>query len=186
MAAEPGITARAVRATGQGQTTESSRASGANDANVERVLRVVLSRVGKERSVATLGLAPPELGKLRIRMEMHAERLALRIDAETEAARRLLAEQLDALRRGLEATGVQLERVEVRALEPPPDPRDPGTPGHPGTFGGDPSGANRRDAEDGGSAGAAGTESTPSEAAVAPVAPGDWESAAEPLVNIWA
>jgi len=186
MAAESGITARAVRATGQGQTTESSRASGANDANVERVLRVVLSRVGKERSVATLGLAPPELGKLRIRMEMHAERLALRIDAETEAARRLLAEQLDALRRGLEATGVQLERVEVRALEPPPDPRDPGTPGHPGTFGGDPSGANRRDAEDGGSAGAAGTESTPSEAAVAPVAPGDWESAAEPLVNIWA
>jgi len=186
MAAEPGITARAVRATGQGQTTESSRASGANDANVERVLRVVLSRVGKERSVATLGLAPPELGKLRIRMEMHAERLALRIDAETEAARRLLAEQLDALRRGLEATGVQLERVEVRALEPPPDPPEPGTSGYSNTFGGDPSGANRRDAEDAGSAGGSGTESAPWEATVAPAAPGDWESAAEPLVNIWA
>jgi len=186
MTTAPGTAARPTRAAGQGRTTDTARASGTNDANVERVLRVVLSRLGKERSVATLGLAPPELGKLRIRMDMHAERLALRIDAETEAARRLLAEQLDALRRGLEATGVQLERVEVRALEPPPDSRHPGTPGHAGPFGGDHSGANRRDAEDSGSAGASGTESTPSEAAVAPVAPGDWESAAEPLVNIWA
>jgi flagellar hook-length control protein FliK len=82
-------------------------------------LRVIHAQLGRDRSTATLRLDPPELGRIVLRMELNREQLALRIDTETDAARRLLTEQVNALRRGLEASGIQLERFDVRAPEPP-------------------------------------------------------------------
>ncbi len=92
-----------------------------NDANVARILRSIHARLGRERSVATLRLDPPELGMMRMRMELQQNQLTLTVDTQTSQARRLLTEQLDALRQGLEAAGVRLERVEIRTMEPAPD-----------------------------------------------------------------
>jgi flagellar hook-length control protein FliK len=86
-----------------------------NDENVERILRFIQTRIGKERSVATLRLEPPELGTLRLRMDLRADELTLEVETQTVAARKLLTEHTDTLRRSLEAAGIHLERVEVRA-----------------------------------------------------------------------
>lgn len=88
------------------------------DANVERILRLIHTRLGKDRSVSTIRLDPPELGSLRVRMDLRAEQLVLRFDADNPAARDLLLREMDALRQGLEAAGVQLRHVEVRGPEP--------------------------------------------------------------------
>ncbi len=103
-------------------------ATGKGDANVERVLRLMHSRLGRDRSVATLRMDPPELGMIRMRMDLRHNELTLWIDTETDAARRLLGEQLDALRRGLESAGIQLQRVELRVTESSQFSPDAGTP----------------------------------------------------------
>jgi len=86
-----------------------------SEANIERILRLIRTQIGAQRSTATLRLEPPELGSIRLRMDLRGDRLTLEVQTETSAAQRLLSEQLDALRRSLEAGGIQLERVEIRA-----------------------------------------------------------------------
>lgn len=88
------------------------------DANMERILRSIHTRIREDQSTAILRLDPPELGKLRMQMDLRGSQLTLQVDAQTAEARRLLSENLDTLRRGLEAAGIQLERVELR-VEPP-------------------------------------------------------------------
>jgi flagellar hook-length control protein FliK len=90
-------------------------------ANIERIVRVVRSRISAERSHTVLRLAPPELGSLRLQLDLRGEALTLRVDTSTDLAHRLLSEDLDKLRHGLEASGIQLERIEVR---PPPQTPD--------------------------------------------------------------
>jgi flagellar hook-length control protein FliK len=84
------------------------------DANIERLVRVLRSRINGQRSRTVLRLDPPELGRLRLQMDLRGAALTLRIDASTEMAHRLLSQDVEKLRHGLEASGIQLERVEIR------------------------------------------------------------------------
>ncbi|MFO0839158.1 MAG: flagellar hook-length control protein FliK [Phycisphaerae bacterium] len=68
-------------------------------------------------STTTMRLDPPELGMLRLRMELRDETLRLDVDAQSRAAQRLLSEHIDALRDGLAAAGIHLQQVEIRASE---------------------------------------------------------------------
>lgn len=88
-----------------------------NDANTERILRVLRSQISENRARATLRLDPPELGTVKLHLDLRQDVLALRIDTATGAAHRLLSEHVESLRQGLEAAGIQLERVEIRAPE---------------------------------------------------------------------
>jgi len=122
----------AVAATAESNSTRQGRLAGAktvesepvskNDTNIERIVRLLRLRIGKDRSVATLRLDPPELGKIRLHMDLRHDRLTLQVETQTVAARRLLGEQLDTLRRNLEASGIHLERVEIRSPEPTNSP----------------------------------------------------------------
>ncbi|MBU0639925.1 MAG: flagellar hook-length control protein FliK [Planctomycetes bacterium] len=105
---------RAASASSAANTQASATAEKAEDANIERILRVVRSQIGKEHSRATLRLDPPELGTIRLHMDLRKDALSLRIDTQTQMAQRLLSEQLDGLRQGLASSGIQLERVEIR------------------------------------------------------------------------
>ena len=87
---------------------------GKSDTNVERVLRVLRSQIGRENARVTLRLDPPELGTVRLQMDLRKDVLSLRIDTQTTMAHRLLSEQVESLRQGLHATGIELERVEIR------------------------------------------------------------------------
>ncbi|MEW6252694.1 MAG: flagellar hook-length control protein FliK [Planctomycetota bacterium] len=97
------------------------------DANTERILRLVHTRIGQERSVATLRLDPPELGTVRLHIDLRGEQLGLLIETQTPAARRVLEDELETLRRGLAASGIQLERVALRTA--PPEQAVPDTRG---------------------------------------------------------
>jgi flagellar hook-length control protein FliK len=93
-----------------------SRAADTADrgANIERIVRVIAQRIGAERSHTVMRLDPPELGSLRLEMDLKGDVLVLRIDTSTHVAHRLLSEDVDKLRQGLEVSGIHLERVDVR------------------------------------------------------------------------
>ena len=95
-------------------TRNTEQSSSKSDANIERILRVVRGQITKDRATATIRLDPPELGRIKLHLDLRQDALSLRIDTQTGAARRLLSEQIESLRQGLEAAGVHLERVEIR------------------------------------------------------------------------
>jgi hypothetical protein len=119
--------------------------------NVERVLRVLRGSLRREHTTTVIRMDPPELGALRLELDLRKEVLTLRMSAETAAAQDLLRDELDALRRGLEAAGIRLERVEIHPLAPAQD----ATPF--GAFGGS---AQRRGESSGESAGRPGGVTT--------------------------
>jgi len=167
---------------------------GSSDANMARIMRLVLARVGKDRSVATLRLDPPELGSVRLRLDLRNDQLSLQIDAQTPAARRLLSDQLDVLRRSLEAAGIQLDHVEVRVPAAPEVvrsstshlPGNPDTPPQPDVWAHNQDGRGQQEAGSAGGGPAQGTDAppmAPAEPVLREVMP---EPAAESLVNILA
>lgn len=188
-AAPPATTGTARPAAGTPSTSrQAGEPTGRSDANVERILRLVYARIGQERSVATLRLDPPELGTVRVHMDLRHENLAVRVETQTPAAQRLLAEHIETLRQGLEAAGIQLDRIEVRAPAAAdgtgPRSQSPDVPlgdGHTAT---------PRDTHSAGGGGRGGTESPPGEWSEeeSPATDRWWtaEPAAESLVNIWA
>ena len=114
---------------------------------------------------------------------MRQDALSLRIDTQTGAARRLLSEQVESLRQGLEAAGIRLERVEIRepAAAVPDEQTDvpPESDAQPG----------ERDAATDGDAehpADAGTDSYPASPDDAPERDPISEPATESLVNILA
>jgi len=167
---------------------------GSSDANMARIMRLVLTRVGKDRSVATLRLDPPELGSVRLRLDLRNDQLSLQIDAQTPAARRLLSDQLDVLRRNLEAAGIQLDHVEVRVPAAPEVvrsstshlPGNPDTSPQPDVWAHNQDGRGQQEAGSAGGGPAQGTDAppmAPAEPVIREVMP---EPAAESLVNILA
>lgn len=84
------------------------------DANLSRILRFIRTRIDGEKSTTHLRLDPPALGTLRLRLDLQHAGARLEIETSTPLAHRLLSEQLDALRQGLEASGIRLEHAAVR------------------------------------------------------------------------
>lgn len=157
--------------------------AGKTDATIERIVRLLQSRVGREQSVATLRLDPPELGMIRLHMHLRAEQVSLRVEATTPAARRLLLDDLDALRRGLEAAGLRLESVDVR-LVARDAPESPGPTSHAGQSQTHPDSPDRQ-----GDQAPPDTPTTDRGPAPPGAAASDESSpppAAESLVNLWA
>lgn len=127
--ANPPGTAHSTRGPGKGASLSAAKTDGsrpaenaARDANIERIVRLVRSRISGERAHAVLRLDPPELGRLRLHMDLRGTALALRVDTSTEVAHRLLCEDVGKLRDGLDAAGIQLERIEIRPPTLAPEP----------------------------------------------------------------
>ena len=95
--------------------------------NLKRIVRVVSQHLRENSSRTVMRIDPPELGSLRLEMNLRGDALTLRIDTSTHLARHLLQEDVEKLRHGLEAAGIHLERVEVRP--PPTSPDAPDSPG---------------------------------------------------------
>lgn len=159
--------------------------SAEREARIERIVRVIYSEIGRERSRTTLRLDPPEIGMIRMHMDLQKDRLLLRIDTQTEVAHRLLSEDIDALRQGLAQWGIHLEKVEMRPL---PQRFDP--PAEGGTHSPPQEGSSRQDT-DGSATGRPEREAAGSGRflpARAGERPGgeETQSAGEPRLNVWA
>jgi flagellar hook-length control protein FliK len=157
-----------------------------SDANIERIVRYLHTRIGKERSVATLRLDPPELGTIRLRMDLRNDQLSLEVETHTAAAQQLLADQAETLRRSLEVSGIHLERLEIRAPAVTPDASDAHHPPQAGVWTGADQNRAHSDAESagGGSSGEAESPAAEPPELVGGAVPS--EPVAESLVNIWA
>ena len=93
--------------------------SAERQANIDRIVRIVRGSFNARHSHSVMRIDPPDLGSLRLQMDLRGESLTLRIDTSTDVAHRLLLEDVHKLRDGLEASGVRLERIEVRPPTPP-------------------------------------------------------------------
>lgn len=93
-------------------------------ANVERLLRVVRQELREGASSTVVRLNPPELGRLRVQLDLRGEALMLDIQTESPLAHQLLSREIETLRERLDSAGIALERVEIRApqgQQPTPD-----------------------------------------------------------------
>ena len=170
-------------------TTAGTRAAaetakaGKSDANIERMLRVVRSQISQDRTRATLRLDPPELGTIRLQMDLRKDVLSLRVETQTPLAHRLLTEQVESLRQGLQASGIQLEHVEVRPPAATDEANDPNLSQHADARQTGHEQSNHADAEHSQDAG---TDSSPTTPAETTARDTTTEPAAESLVNILA
>ncbi|MCE9607546.1 MAG: flagellar hook-length control protein FliK [Planctomycetia bacterium] len=105
----------AARATGS-DVEQSGGLSTADRARfVQRVARAV--RTTHERGgELQIRLSPPELGQLRLQVQMTDGTLSARIEAETPQAKQLLTENLGVLRDRLAEQNVRVERIDVELM----------------------------------------------------------------------
>jgi len=114
--------------------------SGANQAEqVERIARVIRASLSRGGSRVSLQLDPPDLGHLRVQMQLRGSDLFARFEAQTDAARAFLEQNLGQLRESLASSGLRLVEAAVEH-RPPGDGAAGGQTSGPGTFLGDAAG----------------------------------------------
>ena len=91
---------------------------------IDRIVQLVRSRSLGEKTSATLRLDPPNLGTLKLHMDLDHDQLTLRMEPETITAQELLTKHMDQLRSSLEAGGIQLVQVQIVPPTQPMDGRD--------------------------------------------------------------
>lgn len=88
-----------------------------NDAvNSARLTRGLNSAVNQQGGTVTLRLTPPDLGTVRIQLNLQGTNVTAQFHAETDSAQRLLTQQLGQLRTSLESQGLNVEKLGVQAM----------------------------------------------------------------------
>ena len=89
--------------------------------SIEKLARVVQSRLNGKNPTMVLRLDPPELGQLRVDVRMQEQMLTVRFETQTQEGYDTLQSQLTDLKNALKAQGIQLDRLEVelRTTTPP-------------------------------------------------------------------
>lgn len=87
------------------------------DANVARVTRGLQSALQQNGGTVTLRLHPPELGVVRIEVEIQNNTVTARFQTETESVRQLLMHQIRSLRSTLEGQGLVVDRLHVQTQQ---------------------------------------------------------------------
>jgi len=115
-AADPAATKQGEPAARPAGAEPAQRAPGSEQADrvrfVQRVARAFESAAERGGTVR-LRLHPPELGSLRIELTVRDGRMNARLEAETEAARNLIVDNLPALRQRLAEHQIRVERFDV-------------------------------------------------------------------------
>ena len=91
-----------------------------DQANVSRVTRALSAAVNQHGGAVTLRLSPPEMGIIRVEMQIDQATVRAQLIAEHESARSLLTQQLGELRRALHSQGLIVDRLEVQTMSSSP------------------------------------------------------------------
>ena len=114
-----------INPTGTTQTSDAARQvqvqaaanTGDNDAlNTARLTRGLANAVQQRGGAVTLRLTPPEMGTVRIQMQITGTNVSASFHAESASAQTLLTTQLAQLRSALESKGMSVERLSVQPL----------------------------------------------------------------------
>lgn len=106
-----------------------------------QIARGLAAALRQREGRVTIRLTPEMLGRLRVDLEISADRITAHIAASTDQARRLLEDNVVSLRTALEATGLGVERIEVvgtpaePASQPSPAASRNDSASHPGAHG---------------------------------------------------
>lgn len=84
------------------------------DANLARIARGLQSAISQNGGAVTLRLHPPELGAVRIEVEIHDGVIRAQFQAQNESVRTLLMHQLQNLRQALQGHGLVVDRLDVQ------------------------------------------------------------------------
>jgi flagellar hook-length control protein FliK len=91
--------------------------TGDNDSlNTARLTRGLANAVQQRGGAVTLRLTPPEMGTVRIQMQITGTNVSASFHAETSSAQTLLTTQLAQLRSALESKGMSVDRLTVQPL----------------------------------------------------------------------
>jgi len=85
--------------------------------NTARIARGLQNAVQQKGGAVTLRLTPPEMGTVRIQLQIHNGTVNAQFHAETESTRTLLNQQLSQLRTSLEQQGLSVERLGVQTMQ---------------------------------------------------------------------
>ncbi|MEM7577020.1 MAG: flagellar hook-length control protein FliK, partial [Planctomycetota bacterium] len=92
------------------------RSDGPDALNEARLARGLKSALNQQGGTVTLRLTPPEMGTVRIQMQLQGTQVTAQFHAETGAARNLLQQQLGQLRTALEGQGLSVDRLGVQSM----------------------------------------------------------------------
>lgn len=98
-----------------GSPTPPSSGAPDTDANVARIARGLQSALQQHGGSVTLRLTPPELGAVRVQLELADGVVRADLTAEREGVRQLLTHQLHHLRQSLESHGLVVDRLQVQS-----------------------------------------------------------------------
>lgn len=87
--------------------------------NVDRVARGLRTAVNQGGGTVTLRLNPPELGLVRIQMEVQDGVVSAKFTTEHESVRHLLNQQMGQLREALQRQGLSIDRLDVQTQATP-------------------------------------------------------------------
>lgn len=103
---------------GQAQTGSQaqSNASNPSDLNAARLARGLQSAVQQRGGSVTLRLTPPDMGTVRISLQINGGSVNAQFHTQTESARQLLNQQWSQLRHALESQGLNVERLGAQTM----------------------------------------------------------------------
>lgn len=84
--------------------------------NTARIARGLQNAVQQKGGAVTLRLTPPEMGMVRIQLQMQSGTVNAQFHAETESTRTLLSQQMSQLRSSLEQQGLTVDRLGVQTM----------------------------------------------------------------------
>ncbi|MBI1336388.1 MAG: hypothetical protein GC164_05440 [Phycisphaera sp.] len=102
----------------QGPTLPQPAPTDQDDANVSRVLRGLTGNVNQNGGTVSLRLRPPELGVVRIQMQVADGVVRAQLTTEQDSVRDLLTHRIGQLRHVLESKGLSVERLDVQTATP--------------------------------------------------------------------
>lgn len=105
-----------VDAARQAQAQPGMQAGGSDELNAARLTRGLANAVQQRGGAVTLRLTPPEMGTVRIQMQLTGTNVSASFHAESASAQSLLTNQLANLRSALESKGMSVERLTVQPL----------------------------------------------------------------------
>jgi len=107
------------------QTSPSNNASpeptpqqSTEEVNAARVARALQQAVKQGGGTVTMRLMPPELGVVRVQMELNNGVASVRFQTEDASVASMLTRQMTTLKQALESRGLRVDRLEAQALPP--------------------------------------------------------------------
>jgi len=85
----------------------------AKHSDFAKLVRMIRTHTGPQKSSAILHLNPPELGRMRVNVSLEKSQLTLSVHTESSHAKHVIAERMDLLRQSLDQHGVAIERFDV-------------------------------------------------------------------------